>query len=191
MKFTPTAIHGAFLVESDPATDDRGFFFRAFCNREFEAHGLSPNFVQCNICGNYGKGTLRGLHYQMAPALESKFIRCIRGAIHDVIVDLRPDSPTFLQHVAVELSSENRRALYAPPMCAHGYQTLTDDAHVFYQTGANYAPEQERGVRHDDPRLGLSWPLPVTSISEKDAHWPRLGRSSETPIPTDRTRILA
>lgn len=191
MKFAPTAIQGAFVIESESAADARGFFFRAFCDREFEAHGINPHFVQCNICGNYGKGTLRGLHYQVAPALEFKFIRCIRGTIYDIIVDLRPESPTFLQHVAIELSSENRRALYVPPLCAHGYQTLSDDAHVFYQTGATYSPAHERGLRYDDPSLGLTWPLPVASLSKKDAEWPRLSEVVEAPHLVAGNRTLA
>lgn len=176
MEFTPTAVEGAFIIDLNPIGDDRGFFTRTYCAREFREHGIHPRIAQCNLCFNHQKGTLRGLHYQVAPAAESKLVRCLRGAIHDIIVDLRPESPSFLQHVAVELSSENRRALFVPPMCAHGYQTLADDTEVFYQTGEFYAPECERGLRYDDPALHLSWPLPVANVSPKDSNWPLLGK---------------
>lgn len=176
MNFLPTSVDGAFVIELEPHGDDRGFFARTFCAREFREHGINARIAQCNLCYNRHQGTLRGMHYQVAPAAESKLIRCLRGAVHDIIVDLRPESPTFMNHVAVDLSAENRRALYVPPMCAHGYQTLTDHAEVFYQTGEFYAPECERGLRHDDPALHLEWPLPVKHISAKDAGWPLLGQ---------------
>ncbi len=184
MKFTPTLIEGALLIEFQGATDSRGSFARTFCAREFREHGLNPRILQANLCHNREKGTLRGMHYQVAPAAESKLIRCIRGAIHDVIVDLRPESASFLKHVAVELTMDNRLGFYIPPMCAHGYQTLTDDAEIFYQTGEFYAPEQERGLRYNDPALKLVWPLPVQNISGKDANWPLLGQPIETLIST-------
>ncbi len=174
MKFQTTAIDGAFIIELDPHADERGFFARTFCEREFREHGIEPRIAQCNLCFNLHEGTVRGMHYQVEPAAESKLIRCIRGAIHDVIVDLRPDSPTFLRQVAVELTADNRRALYVPPGCAHGYQTLVPNAEVFYQTGEFYAPEHERGLRYDDPVLNIEWPLPVSHISEKDTGWPLL-----------------
>lgn len=179
MKFLPTPIHGAFVIEFDGISDSRGSFGRTFCAREFREHGLNPRVVQSNLCHNHKKGTLRGLHYQVPPAAESKLVRCIRGAVYDLIVDLRPESPTFLEHVAVELNAENRRALYVPPMCAHGYQTLTDDSELFYQTGESYAPAQERGLRYDDPALNLTWPLPIGPVSQKDASWPLLGKATE------------
>src|SRR5690606_14044238 len=150
-KFQKTAIDIAFLIDIEPHADERGFFARTFCEREFRAHGIDPKIAQCNLCHNRHSGTVRGMHYQIAPAAESKLVRCLRGVIHDVIVDLRPDSPTFLKQVAVELSESNRRALYVPPLCAHGYQTLLPDTDVFYQTGEFYSPEHERGLRYDDP----------------------------------------
>jgi len=178
MKFTPTAISGAFLIDLEPRGDERGFFARTFCANEFRAHGINANVAQCNVCYNKHQGTVRGMHYQIAPATETKLIRCLRGAIHDVIIDLRPESPSFMRQVAVELSAANRRALFVPALCAHGYQTLTDDTEVFYQTGEFYAPECERGLRHGDPALQLEWPLPVTMLSEKDAQWPLLGETA-------------
>ncbi|HSE97773.1 MAG TPA: dTDP-4-dehydrorhamnose 3,5-epimerase, partial [Blastocatellia bacterium] len=129
-------------------------------------------FVQCNLSFNYRKGTLRGMHYQISPATEAKLVRCTKGAIYDVIIDLRPDSPTYLSHIGVELTGENGRALYVPEMFAHGYQTMSDEAEVMYQVSEFYTPACERGVRHNDPSFGIVWPLPVTDISEKDAAWP-------------------
>jgi dTDP-4-dehydrorhamnose 3,5-epimerase len=178
MRFEATAIDGAFLISLEPHGDERGFFARAFCAREFRERGLNAQVAQCNLCHNRHKGTLRGLHYQTAPALESKLVRCLRGEIHDVIVDLRPESPSYLLHVAVKLSAENRLALFVPPLCAHGYQTLTDDVEILYQTGEFYSPECERGLRYDDPALQLKWPLPVEHISPKDSNWPLLGKET-------------
>jgi dTDP-4-dehydrorhamnose 3,5-epimerase len=172
--FTETELAGAFFVDLDTKPDDRGFFARTFCREEFEAHGLSPDVMQCNVSYNHVAGTLRGMHYQVEPATETKLIRCTSGAIHDVIVDMRPDSPTYLRHIGVELSAANRRALYVPAMFGHGYQTLTDDVEVTYQVNEFYTPGCERGLRHDDPGLGIQWPRPVTVISEKDATWPLL-----------------
>jgi dTDP-4-dehydrorhamnose 3,5-epimerase len=148
--------------------DSRGFFARAFCRKEFEAHGLKPIIAQANIASNYKKGTLRGMHFQYPPAAETKLVRCTRGAILDIIVDLRPESSTYLQHLAVELNEENQRALYVPERFAHGYQVLRDNTDTSYQVGEFYTPEAEGGLRYDDPRLGLQWLLPVTVISEKD-----------------------
>lgn len=174
MKFVPTPIAGVAVLELEERRDERGFFARSFCQDEFTAHGLQPDVLQCNLSYNVQAGTLRGMHYQLAPATEAKLVRCISGAIVDIIVDLRPGSPTFRQHVAVELSAANRRSLYVPPMFAHGFQTLVDHTEVLYQVSERYTPGQERGLRYDDPALGLTWPLPVTAISEKDAGWPLL-----------------
>ncbi|MEB3179436.1 MAG: dTDP-4-dehydrorhamnose 3,5-epimerase [Nostocaceae cyanobacterium] len=172
MIFTETELKGAFIIELEPISDHRGFFARSFCAEEFAQHGLKPTVAQCNISLNHKKGTMRGMHYQLPPASETKLVRCIRGAIYDVIIDLRPESPTYLSHIAVELSAENRRALYVPEMFAHGYQTLTDDAEVIYQMGEFYQPGYAQGLNYDDPILDIQWPLPVTEISEKDATWP-------------------
>lgn len=171
MRFEETSLAGAFVIEIEPHADDRGFFARAYCAREFEEHGLDPRVVQANLSYNRSKGTLRGMHYQAPPAGEAKLVRCIRGAIHDVIVDLRPDSPTYLQHVGVDLTAANRRALFVPALFAHGFQTLEDEVEVFYQVSEFYTPGAERGLRHDDPALAISWPLPVSEISDKDRFW--------------------
>jgi dTDP-4-dehydrorhamnose 3,5-epimerase len=174
MIFQPTSLAGAFIVDIDPREDSRGLFARTFCVREFAAVGLEKDFVQCSVSFNRFRGTLRGLHYQLAPCTEAKLVRCTSGAIHDVIVDFRPDSPTYLRHFSIELSAKNRRALYVPKMFAHGLQTLEDDTEIFYHISEYYAPEQSTGLKYDDPVLGISWPLPISSISDKDAAWPRL-----------------
>jgi dTDP-4-dehydrorhamnose 3,5-epimerase len=140
MIFTETSLRGAFIIEPENRADPRGFFARTFCAKEFEAHGLKPTVAQCNLSYNYKAGILRGMHYQISPAAETKLIRCTRGAIYDVIIDLRSDSPTYMQHIGVELTADNRRSLYIPELFAHGYQTLTDHAEVFYQVGEFYAP---------------------------------------------------
>lgn len=171
MKFEETKLQGAFIISLEPRQDHRGFFSRTFCAREFEAHNLRPAVAQCNISVNYSKGTLRGMHYQLPPATETKFIRCTKGAIYDVIIDMRPESTTYLQHIGVELSASNRLALYVPEMFAHGYQALTDNTEIFYQVSEFYTPNQERGLRYDDPALEIEWPLPISEISEKDANW--------------------
>ena len=171
MQFRKSPIKGAWVIDIEPLSDERGFFARSFCAREFEKHGLSPSLVQCNLSYNRRKGTLRGLHCQIPPAAEPKLVRCTAGAIYDVIVDLRPDSPGYLRHFGVELTAENRRALYVPELCAHGFQTLTDDTEVTYQMGAFYQPEFQRGFRYDDPAFSIQWPLPVSVISEKDLSW--------------------
>jgi dTDP-4-dehydrorhamnose 3,5-epimerase len=172
MRFTPTRLSGAFILDPERREDARGHFARTFCRREFEAHGLKPDIAQANIAWNARKGTLRGMHYQVAPAAETKLVRCTRGALWDVIVDLRPGSRTFLEHVGVELSAENGRQLFVPELFAHGYITLADDTEAAYQVGEFYAPDAERGIRYDDPALGISWPVPVEVISDKDAAWP-------------------
>ena len=174
MIFTETELGGAFIVDVERKEDNRGFFARAFCQNEFAEHGLKPVIAQANIAFNQRKGTLRGMHFQFPPAAETKLVRCTRGAIVDIIVDLRPESPTYLQHVAVELSADNHRALYVPERFAHGYQVLEDVTETSYQVGEFYAPEAEGGLRYDDPRLNLTWPLPVTEITEKDRNFPLL-----------------
>jgi dTDP-4-dehydrorhamnose 3,5-epimerase len=174
MRFTETELAGAFLVDIEAHVDDRGFFARTFCQRELEAHGLDPTVAQGNIAFNHRRGTLRGMHWQVGQAAETKLVRCLRGSIHDVIVDLRADSPTYLHHVAVQLTDENRRALFVPRGVAHGYVTLTDRTEVEYLHSEFYAPAAGRGARYDDPALGISWPEPVTVLSEQDASWPLL-----------------
>lgn len=175
MIFTETPLPGAFLVDLEPRCDARGFFARSFCAREFGAHGLKPVVAQANLSYNHRAGTLRGLHYQAPPAAETKLVRCTAGAIWDVIVDIRAGSPTFRQSFGVELSAENRRALYVPEMFAHGYLTLTDGAEVIYSVGEFYTPGAEDGFRWDDPALAIDWPVPVLVTSEKDAAWPLIG----------------
>jgi len=184
MIFEEICLSGAFVVSLDKRGDDRGFFARAFCTKEFEQHGLKPVGVQCNLATNYLKGTLRGLHYQVPPASEAKFFRCIRGANYHVIVDMRPDSPTYLQHFGIELSADNRLGLYVPEMFAHGYQAMTDNSEAFYMVSEYYTPGCEQGLRYDDPVLGIQWPLPVTVISEKDTAWPLL-----PGLPTTQTEV--
>ena len=174
MKFTPTNVAGALIVEQTPVSDERGWFARAWCEREFAEAGLSGGFVQANMSGNLKAGTLRGLHYQTADAPEAKLIRCIAGSIYDVVVDMRPDSPTYRNWFGVELSAENRKAVLAPAVCAHGYMALTDGAEAFYMVSAFYAPGAERGVRWDDPAIGVEWPLAPTVISVKDRALPLL-----------------
>jgi dTDP-4-dehydrorhamnose 3,5-epimerase len=168
MMFTETKLKGAYILDMDCKEDERGFFARAFCQKEFDAHGLKPIIAQANVAYNHKKGTLRGMHFQYPPAAETKLVRCTRGAILDIIVDLRPDSATYLQHIAVELNEDNHRALYVPECFAHGYQALEDSTETSYQVGEFYAPSNESGLLYNDPRLGLTWPLPVTVISKKD-----------------------
>jgi dTDP-4-dehydrorhamnose 3,5-epimerase len=179
MIFIETKLKGAFIVELERKEDPRGFFARGYCAKEFEAHGLSPKVVQANISYSEHRGTVRGMHYQLPPATEPKFVRCIRGAIWDVIVDLRPGSPTYLQHIGVELSADNRRAIYVPDMFAHGNQSLTEGAELLYLVGEFYSPGHERGLRYDDPALGIEWPVPVSVVSEKDRNWPLLKVAEE------------
>lgn len=176
MIISTTPLAGVAVIDLELREDDRGFFARTFDRQEFVDAGLEPLVEQCNLSYNHRAGTLRGMHYQVAPATEAKLVRCTAGAVVDTIVDVRPDSPTYLQHYSIELTADNRRALYVPPMFAHGYMTLVDGAEVAYQVSEAYTPGTERGLRHDDPALGLSWPLPVRAISDKDASWPLLGR---------------
>lgn len=168
MIFTETKLKGAYVLDVEKREDVRGFFARAFCQKEFEAHGLKPVIAQANLAFNRKKGTLRGMHFQFPPAAETKLVRSVRGAILDIIVDLRPESPTYLQHVAVELTEGNYRALYVPERFAHGYQALRDETVTSYEVGEFYTPGAESGLLCSDPRLGLNWPLPVSVISEKD-----------------------
>jgi dTDP-4-dehydrorhamnose 3,5-epimerase len=174
MIFTETKLKGAFIIDIDRREDSRGFFARVFCQKEFEAHGLKPIIAQSNIAFNRLKGTLRGMHFQYPPAPETKFVRCTRGSILDIIVDLRPESETFLQHIAVELSEENHRGLYVPERFGHGYQVLRDNTETSYQVGEFYTPGVEGGLLYNDPRLNLDWPLPVSVISDKDLEWKKL-----------------
>lgn len=172
MIFEPLRIPGACVIRPDKIGDDRGFFARVWCQREFEAQGLCIRVAQANISHSRRKGTLRGMHYQVPPATETKLVRCTRGAIYDVILDLRPGSPTRCEWVGVELTAEDRSMLYVPRGFAHGFQTLTDDAEVFYQVSEFYSPENERGLRYNDPSIGIEWPEEVTVISDKDRSWP-------------------
>jgi dTDP-4-dehydrorhamnose 3,5-epimerase len=169
--FTETALKGTFIIEPERCEDERGFFARTWCIREFEGHGLNPRVVQCNVSYNKKKGTLRGMHFQAAPHEEAKLVRCTMGAIYDVIIDLRPTSPTYAKHVAVVLSAQNRRMLFIPEGFAHGFQTLEDHAEVFYQMSEMYVPECARGVRWDDPAFGIQWPDDDRIISERDQRY--------------------
>jgi dTDP-4-dehydrorhamnose 3,5-epimerase len=181
--FTQTRLAGAFVIDPEPHADDRGFFARTFCTREFAEHGLTTTMVQCNVSLNHHQGTLRGMHWQALPHEEAKLIRCTRGAIHDVIVDLRPGSPTLGEHVGVELTTDNRRMLYAPEGFAHGFLTLEDDTEVFYQMSAFYEPGAARGMRYDDPAVGIRWPDEVRVVSERDRGWPDWGGVREVVGP--------
>jgi dTDP-4-dehydrorhamnose 3,5-epimerase len=172
--FTETKLAGAFVIAPERFEDDRGFFARTFCRREFEHHGLDPDVVQASVALNLVRGTVRGMHFQWPPSAEVKVVRCTRGAVVDVIVDLRPESASYLEHVAVELTADNGLALYIPKRFAHGYQTLEDQTEVSYQMTEFYAPDLAAGLGYDDPRLRLEWPLPVSAISVRDTEWPAL-----------------
>lgn len=175
MTFAETPLGGAFIVEPQPIHDERGFFARTWCRREFEAHGLATQWVQCNVSFNKRAGTLRGMHFQVAPSAEAKLIRCTSGAIHDVIIDLRPESPTFKQHFSAVLTSGSYFMLYVPEGLAHGFLTLEDGTEVFYQMSDFYDPACARGVRWDDPAFGIRWPREVGIISERDRSYPDFG----------------
>jgi len=168
MIFTETKLKGAYIIGLEPLEDRRGFFARSFCQKEFEEYGLNPRIVQCNVSLNKTKGTLRGMHYQVAPYQEAKLVSCIRGAIYDVIIDLRPDSTTYCQWIAVELNAEKSKMLYVPEGFAHGFQSLEDNTVVFYQMSEFYHSEFAQGVRWNDQVFGIQWPLPVSLISKKD-----------------------
>lgn len=172
MRFTETTLAGAWVIDIEPREDERGFFARSWCREEFVRQGLDPRLVQCNISYNTRRGTLRGMHRQLAPHEEVKVVRCTRGAIHDVLLDLRPDSKTFCRWVAVELTEENRRMLYVPEGVAHGFQTLVDGTELFYQMSETYHGDLASGVRWDDPRFGITWPIADPIISERDASFP-------------------
>ncbi len=172
MIFTPTAVDGCWIIDLKPFEDERGGFARTFCVEEFAEHGIPTEVKQANMSWNARKGTMRGMHRQIAPAAEGKLVRAVRGTIVDCCLDLREDSPTFGKNVMAELSADNHRALWIPPYCGHGYLTLTDDTEVTYQVSGMYSPEHERGQRYDDPAFGLNWPIPVEVISEKDRSWP-------------------
>ena len=174
MRFEPTPLAGAYLIHLDPRADERGLFARAFCANEFAAHRLETTYVQTNISKNTRAGTVRGLHFQRAPDSEVKLVRCVKGALFDVIVDLRENSPTYLRWFGAELSEDNGAAVYAPKGFAHGYQALSDGATAFYLVSAFYAPHAESGLRFDDPKLAIAWPRQVSDISDKDAKWPLL-----------------
>ena len=172
MIFTATAIPGTWLVDPEPLEDERGFFARTFCRREFAARGLEVDVAQTSFAWNRERATLRGLHHQAAPHAEAKLVRCTRGTIFDVVVDLRPDSPAYRRHLAVELSAGNRRMIYVPAGCAHGYLTLEAGTEVGYQMSEFHHPESARGIRFDDPAFAIAWPIPVTVVSERDRTWP-------------------
>lgn len=172
MKFTETDLPGAYIIDPERLEDDRGFFARTWCQNEFSKYSLTDNFVQANIAYNKHKGILRGMHFQTEPYQEDKLVRCTSGAIVDVIIDLRPESPAYTRWVAVELTGKNRRMLYVPKGFAHGYQTLEADSEVFYQVSQFYTPQAEQGVRWDDPRFSIQWPDDERIISDKDKNWP-------------------
>lgn len=175
-----TKLSGAFVIDLDRRKDERGFFARTFCRHEFAEHGLKPLIAQANVASNLRRGTLRGMHFQYPPAAETKLVRCTRGAVLDIIVDLRPESPTYLQHVAIELNEDNMRALYVPERFAHGYQTLCDNTDTSYQVGEFYTPSAEGGLMYNDADLGLEWPLPVSIISQKDQNFLPLREIEQT-----------
>ena len=174
MIFTAARIPGVYVAEPEKLEDERGFFARTFCQHEFEAHGLTTRVAQCSISFNPKKATLRGMHYQVAPHAETKLVRCTQGAVYDVLVDLRQESPTFLQWLAVELTAKNRKLLCIPEGVAHGFQTLVDESELFYQISEFHHPECARGVRWNDPVLNIHWPLPPSIVSERDASFPLL-----------------
>jgi dTDP-4-dehydrorhamnose 3,5-epimerase len=172
LTFEPTALAGAYLIAEEPHHDERGFFARTWCQKEFEEHGLNPRLAQCNVSFNATKGTWRGMHYQVAPHEEAKVVKCIAGAICDVIVDLRPESPTFKTHLTVTLSARNRRMLYIPEKFAHGFLTLEDRTEVFYQMSEFHSPRSARGFRWNDPQFDIQLPSEVAVISDRDASYP-------------------
>lgn len=174
MRFTECAVPGAWSIEPTPHTDDRGRFMRAWCADEFAAHGINFVPVQANMGSSLRAGTLRGLHYQVPPHEEAKLVRCTRGSVFDVLVDLRPGSVTFGRWYGTELSAENGRMLYVPPLCGHGYQTFEDGSEIYYLASAFYAVDAVRGLRFNDPTVAIHWPLPPVAVSDQDSHWPYL-----------------
>lgn len=171
MIFTPGKVYGSCVIELQKRADERGFFARSWCAQELAQHGLNASIAQINVANTFKRGTVRGMHFQTHPHCEVKIVSCTRGAIFDVMVDLRKDSPTYAQWFGVELTAENRKALYVPEGCAHGYQTLCDDADIQYLTSRAYAPQHATGIRYDDATIGVQWPLPVSVISEADLKW--------------------
>lgn len=169
MRFIPTSLAGAYVIEPERLEDERGYFARTFCRDEFLAHGLNPSLAQCNVSFNARKGTLRGMHYQTKPHEEAKLVRCTRGSVFDVIVDIRADSPTRFQWFAIDLTAENGRMLYIPEGFAHGFQTLEDNSELFYQMSERYSPQSARGLRWNDPAIGIRWPIAHPVISKRDA----------------------
>jgi len=174
MYFEPTPLQDAWVVKEAPVGDGRGYFARSFCRKEFEQHGIPATFVQCNTSLSRDVGTLRGMHYQVEPAPETKLVRCTRGALYDVIVDMRPDSPTYLKYFGIELTQDNHTMLFVPACFAHGFLTLEADTQAYYMVGGFYAPACERGLRFNDPAIGIEWPMPPNVISDKDRNWPLL-----------------
>ena len=172
MRFTETGILGARVIDPSPHSDDRGRFMRAWCSREFAEHGIGFSPVQANMGLSIRKGTIRGVHFQQAPALEAKLVRCTRGAIFDVVLDLRPESPSCGKWFGAELSAENGRMIYVPEGCGHGCQSLEESSEIFYMASEYYTPSAARGVRFDDPAFGIQWPLVATAVSEQDRNWP-------------------
>jgi dTDP-4-dehydrorhamnose 3,5-epimerase len=174
MIFEELSLEGAYIIEPEPETDERGFFARTFCRREFSSHGLNCRVVQCSISYNQVRGTIRGMHYQAAPFMETKLLNCIKGSLYDVIVDLRPQSITYMKWEAVILTGENRRILYVPEGFAHGYQTLAHSSEVYYQISEYYNPDSQRGIKWDDPVLAIPWPINNPIVSLRDQAWPYL-----------------
>jgi dTDP-4-dehydrorhamnose 3,5-epimerase len=185
VRYTPTDVVGVMIVDIEPHRDDRGFFTRSFCSEEFADHGLDSTVVQASISFNYVRGTLRGLHRQVPPYAEAKLVRCTRGALVDVAVDVRPESESYGKHVMAELSADNHRALFLPPYVAHGFQTLADNTEILYQVSGAYVPTGEQGFRWDEPEFGIVWPLPVAMISDKDANCAFLEHVATAPGPGD------
>lgn len=176
MRFLETNVKDCYVLELEAREDDRGFFARLFCEEEFRKHGLDPTIAQINTGLSLLAGTIRGMHYQQAPATDTKLIKCIKGEIYDVCLDIRRESPSFCEWVGVELTAENRRMLFLPAGTAHGYQNFTDNTEIIYSTNVGYSPECATGVRFDDPKFGIDWPLPVSVISEADQNWPGFER---------------
>lgn len=172
MIFTPTRLDGASIIDLERHEDERGFFARSWCSQEFQANKLNPAIAQCNVSFNRLKGTLRGMHYQAAPFEEAKLVRCTAGSVYDVIIDLRPGSPTYRQHVGEVLSAANHRMLYVPEGFAHGFQTLEDNTEVFYQMSQFHSPDHARGVRYDDPAFGIKWPVGNPVVAQRDRDYP-------------------
>jgi dTDP-4-dehydrorhamnose 3,5-epimerase len=179
MLFNPLILHGAFTIDVQPFQDNRGFFTRTFCEKEFAAHNLVQHFVQANHSGTLGKGVIRGMHFQHMPYSEVKLVKCVQGAIFDVIVDVRKGSPTFLQWYGAELTAENKRMMYVPAGFAHGFQSLTDYSEITYMVSNFYNKESEGGVKYDDPKVNIQWPLPVSLVSEKDMNIPLVDANFE------------